>query len=108
MAEKQKRKVVLTDYREDLLKRLREDPDYALGLLKASLEEGEDAFLVSLKNVVDAFGGVTKAANATGLHRTSVHHILSSKGNPTLKNINAILAGVGMGLTVGRLEESSG
>ena len=100
MAEKRKRKVVLTDYREDLLKRLAEDPEYALGLLNAALEEGEDAFLISLKDVVDAFGGVTKAADATGLHRTTVHHILSPKGNPTLKSINAILGEVGMGLTV--------
>ena len=108
MAEKRKRKVVLTDYRVELFKRIRAEPEFSVELLKASLEEGEDAFLVSLKNVVDAFGGVTKAANAAGLHRTSVHHILSTKGNPTLKNINAILAGVGMSLTVGRLEESSG
>jgi DNA-binding phage protein len=49
----------LKDYREDLLKRL-VDPTYSAEYLAETLASGDDgAFLIALKDVVDAGGGVT-------------------------------------------------
>jgi probable addiction module antidote protein len=64
------------------------------------LEEAPDVFLIALKDVVDAQGGVTKLAKKTGMHRVSLHTLLSAKGNPRLDNLTRILAALGIRLTM--------
>lgn len=88
------------DYREFLIKKLKDDPSRAVGYLNAAMEENEGAFLIALKDVVDALGGVSKIAKELDLHRVSIHHILSEKGNPSLKSLDAILDKVGLRLVV--------
>jgi DNA-binding phage protein len=57
-----KRKAAPTvDYRQHLLKDLK-DTDYAAGYLTAALEEGEDVFLLALRDVAQAHGGITALA----------------------------------------------
>jgi DNA-binding phage protein len=62
----------LKNYREDLLKRLK-DADYAAEYLAQVLaEKDRAAFLVALKDVVEATGGMSVMAKRVGLKRPSL------------------------------------
>jgi probable addiction module antidote protein len=87
-------------YRDWLLDRIQRSPDRGLGYLQAAWEDGYDTFLVALKDVVDARGGISRLAKRTGLHRVSLHGALSKSGNPRLANLNNILDALGIRLTV--------
>ena len=87
------------DYHSVLIDSLK-DPIEAFGYLQVALEEYQedqnlDAFLIALKNVTDAQGGMTKLAKNTKLNRQNLYRILSEKGNPRLDNFGAILKGLG-------------
>ena len=82
-------------YKETLHARLA-DPEYAAGYLNECLEEGEDVFLLALRDVVEANGGVGYLSKETKLNRESLHRLLSKEGNPRLSSLSAILEGVGL------------
>ncbi len=88
-----------TEYKDVLLDRL-SDPQYAAGYLSARAEEGEDVFLLGLRNVAEALGGVGKLARETELSRESLYRLLSENGNPRLSSLFAILNAFGMQLSV--------
>ena len=46
--------VKLKDYREDLLERLREEPEYWMEYLSAALEQGDPALSVAVGDVLEA------------------------------------------------------
>jgi probable addiction module antidote protein len=88
------------DYREDLLKRLR-DQKFAVAYLNAVLEMNDrKALLLALKDVVDARGGVGDLAEKIHVQRQSIYKILSPKGNPTLESLREILQQLGFRLAV--------
>ena len=92
------------DYHSDLIASLK-NPKEAFGYLQAALEEYQEdnnleAFLVALKNVASAQGGMAKLAKATQLNRQNLYRILSEKGNPRLDNFGAILKGLGFKLSI--------
>ncbi len=90
----------LKNYRNDLLKRLR-DPHYAAAYLAQVLADGDkNTFLVALKDVVEATGGVGDLANHVKLKRTSLYKILSKRGNPTLETLQLILKPLGLRVSV--------
>jgi len=90
----------LKDYKEDLNKRLR-DPEYAAEYLAHVLAEDDSAaFLIALKDVVEAGGGVGKLAGRVGLKRPSLYKILSKRGNPTLATLQEILKPLGLRVSV--------
>jgi probable addiction module antidote protein len=90
----------LKDYRADLLKRLR-DPEYAAEYLAQVLaEQDNEAFLIALKDVVEAKGGVGSLAGRVGLKRPSLYKILSKHGNPTLATLQEILKPLGLRISV--------
>jgi len=83
------------DYHERLLKDL-EDLEYAAGYLTAALEEGEDVFLLAVRDVVQAHGGMAALAESTNLNRESLYSMLSSEGNPRLSSLTSILNELGI------------
>ena len=90
----------LKNYREDLLERLK-DADYAAEYLAQVLaEKDRAAFLVALKDVVEATGGISVMAKRVGLKRPSLYKVFSKKGNPTLETLQAILEALGLRVTV--------
>ena len=90
----------LKNYREDLLERLK-DADYAAEYLAQVLAEKDKAtFLVALKDVVEATGGMSAMAKRVGLKRQSLYKVFSKRGNPTLETLQAILAALGLRVTV--------
>ena len=90
----------LKNYKDDLNKRLR-DPEYAAEYL-AQVLAGKDnaAFLIALKDVVEAGGGVGNLAGRVGLKRPSLYKILSKNGNPTLETLQEILRPLGLSVSV--------
>jgi len=90
----------LKNYKDNLLKRL-EDPRYAAEYLARVLAEKDSAaFLIALKDVVEAGGGVGNLAGRVGLKRPSLYKILSKGGNPTLETLQEILKPLGLRVSV--------
>jgi len=84
-------------YKSGLLKRLA-DPRYAAGYLTECWEEGEPEFLLGLRDVVEANGGVGQVAKLAKLNRESLYRLLSKNGNPRLSSLANILSGLGIDL----------
>jgi probable addiction module antidote protein len=81
-----------------LIKRLKADPEEASEYLNAALEAGDKkAFLMALRNVIEARGGMTKFARASKINRVSLYKMLSGKGNPGFLNILLLLQHAGVG-----------
>ncbi len=85
------------DYDEYLLNELK-DLEYAAGYLTACLEEGEDVFLIGVRNIAKAQGGMKALSNATQLNRESLYDMLSKEGNPRLSSLTAVLDQLGIKL----------
>ena len=95
-----KQAMKLKDYRKDLIQKLR-DPDYAAEYLAQVLaEKDRTAFMIALKDVVEAGGGMSIMSKRAGLARPSLYRVLSPKGNPTFETLRAILEPLGLRMTV--------
>jgi probable addiction module antidote protein len=83
----------------------RKDPAYALQLLNAILADGDQSeFLIALRQIAKAFGGVQVVADQAHLNPTQLYRTLSPDGNPALSNFSAILKAMGMRLSVQAIE----
>lgn len=94
---------------EDSLKERLADTKYARVFLDVALEEYEkdgdtEAFLLALRDVAEAQGGITKLAEKTKLNRQNLYKILSEEGNPRLKTLGAVLHELGFRLSVEPIE----
>ena len=95
-----KAKISTESYRENLLRGLR-NPDEAVHYLNASLEDGDiRVFLLALRDVADARGGMGALAREARLNRESLYRMLSRSGNPSLDSLTAVLNACGLRLTV--------
>jgi probable addiction module antidote protein len=82
----------------------RDDPDYAVELLNAILEDGEQGeLLIALRQMTKAFGGVQDVAEKASLNPTQLYRTLSAQGNPELRSLSAILKAMGLRLAVERV-----
>ena len=87
-------------YHPEIIKHLK-DPEVASIYLTQAFEEGDkELFLLALKNVVEARGGMGKLAKMTNLNREHLYRILSRKGNPEIYTLGAILESLGLCLAV--------
>jgi probable addiction module antidote protein len=79
----------------------RKDPVFAAEYLNSILKDGDQAeLMLALRRMSKAFGGVQKLAQDAELNVNSLYRTLSSKGNPELKSLRAVLRSMGMQLTV--------
>lgn len=91
----------LRDYRTGLLTKVSE-PEFAAEYLNQTLAENDaEAFLIALRDVVEAAGGVGKLARKTPLRRASLYKILSARGNPTVTTLQQLLEPLGLRMAVG-------
>ena len=89
-----------TDYQRDLIKALK-DPAEAAAYLNAALEEGDkETFLLALRNIAEANGGMKAVAEKAHLNRESLYRTLSRRGNPEIRTLFNLLHGVGLRLNV--------
>ncbi len=96
------------DFHERLIESLG-DPEEAFAYLKVALEEFEEdgdseIFLVALRNIAEARGGLSKLAKKTRLNLQNLYRALSGKGNPTFQILDAIMHALGFRLTVEPLQ----
>ena len=75
----------------------RDDPALALEVINAILEDGDQGELLTvLRQVAQASGGVQAVAEQAHLNPTQLYRTLSSKGNPALSSLTAILKAMGL------------
>jgi probable addiction module antidote protein len=87
------------DYHEWLIRSLKNKKE-AAAYLQVALEEYQEdgafeAFLLALRHVAEAQGGLGILSKRTHLNRESLYKTLSSKGNPKLQTIGILLKGLG-------------
>lgn len=95
-------------FEEYLIEKL-EDSEYAKIYLETALEAYEtnrdsDAFLLALRDVAEAQGGLGKLAKETKLNRAGVYKALSERGNPRLDTMEKILHNLGFRLSIETLQ----
>jgi len=76
--------------------------DYAVGYLTAALDEGEEVFLLAVRNVAKAQGGMKALSDATQLNRESLYDMLSDKGNPLFSSVTTVLDKLGIEISFKR------
>ncbi len=90
----------LKDYKEDMIQRLK-DPEYAAEYLSQVLAEKDSAaFLIALKDVVEAAGGMSQLAERVDIKRPNLYKTLSKNGNPRFNTLQEILGSLGMRVSV--------
>ena len=91
-------------YQDYLLERLR-DPAQAQAYLEVALEEFEEdgdreMFLLALRNVAEAQGGISELSRKANLNRQHLYRALSEKGNPTFETLTAVFRALGFQLGI--------
>jgi probable addiction module antidote protein len=91
-------------YQEWLIEQLK-DHDEAVAYLNAALEESlkgdeesQHLFLIALRNVAEAHGGIGNLAKKTGMGRESLYKTLSENGNPKWHTLVALVMALGLNL----------
>lgn len=95
---------ILRKFKETLYEDLK-DPLEAKAYIEVALESYEEdkdieAFLIALRDVAQAQGGISKLAERTHLNRQNLYRALSNRGNPKLDTIGTILHGLGFKLSI--------
>lgn len=87
-------------WKEQLLESLK-DPEAAASYLSACLEDGKpEVFLLALRDVAEARGGIRTLSERTRLNRENLYRMLSESGNPTLASLGPLLSSLGLRLAV--------
>ena len=92
-------------HHEREIEELREDRVLAVECLKLALESLNDpeergGSLLTLRALAEAYGGLGAVAAQAGISRESLYRSLSSKGNPTMKTLIAVVNTMGLRLSV--------
>jgi probable addiction module antidote protein len=85
------------EYEPRLRKALRDRAEAAAYLTAALADGDKDVFLLALRHVADAHGGIGRLAR---LARVSLYRTLSARGNPELRSLGAVLECLGLRLAV--------
>jgi probable addiction module antidote protein len=87
-------------YKENLLESL-QGPETAAEYLTACLDDGDvDVFLLALRDVAEAQGGIRKLAGRARLNRENLYRMLSRSGNPSLTSLDSVPISLGLRLAV--------
>jgi probable addiction module antidote protein len=90
----------LKSYKDHLLKEL-QDPEQAAAYLCACLEDEDPyVFLLALRDLTEARGGMTKLSKNSSLSRQSLYRTLSKTGNPKLNSVCTILTSLGFHFSI--------
>ena len=88
------------NYKEHLLKQLKK-PEEAAAYLNAALNDDDPhVFLLALRDIAEAKGGMGWLADQADLNRENLYRTLSLKGNPRFFNLIAVLDAIGFELTI--------
>ena len=86
---------------EAVVEMLRNGPGVVVQYVRTAFDEldeegGESAFLMALRQVVEAQGGMAGVAERAKVSRESLYRALSPKGNPTLRTMTAVIKATGI------------
>lgn len=91
-------------YQDWLIEKLK-DHDEAVAYLNDALEESlkgdeesQNLFLLAIRNVAEAHGGMAKLAQKAHLGRESLYKTLSDKGNPKWQTLVSLIIALGLNL----------
>ena len=80
---------------------LRKDPEFAVVYLNDVLKDGDqEEFMLAIRRIADAFGGIPELARRTNLHPKTLYRTLSEHGNPRFDTIASLLDAIGMRISV--------
>jgi len=78
-----------------------QDAEFAAQYLNAAGEEDDPrTYLTALRKVVEARGGMATVAQKAALSRETLYRTLSTRGNPTIKTLSAVLKATGLKFSV--------
>jgi probable addiction module antidote protein len=82
---------------DDFLMEILKDKKRARAYLEAAFDDPDwRIFLIALRNVTLAQGGLAAVAARSGLNRESLYRALSEKGNPSIQTLFAVLEALEM------------
>lgn len=82
---------------DDWLSEQLKDAEFAAEYLNAASEDDDPkTYLTALRKVVEARGGMASIAEKTHLSRETLYRTLSTRGNPTIKTLTAVLKATGL------------
>ena len=91
-------------YQDFLIEQLK-DHDEAVAYLNAALEESlkgdeesQQVFLIALRNVAEAQGGISALAKKANVGRESLYKTLSGNGNPKWHTLVSLCIAIGLKL----------
>ncbi len=77
------------------------DPEEAAGYLNVVLEDGDaHMFLIALRNVAEAHGGMVRLSKLTKLNRSNLYKMLSKNGRPEIQSVYKVLNILGLKLNI--------
>jgi probable addiction module antidote protein len=77
------------------------NPKAAASYLNEVMKDGDrDLFLLALRDIAVAHGGISALAKKTKLSRPSLHRMLTGNGNPELASLEKLLDAFGLRLSV--------
>ncbi len=88
------------NYKEHLLKQLRNSKEAAAYLNAALHDEDPHVFLLALRDIAEAKGGMSWLADEADLNRENLYRTLSAKGNPRFFNLLAVLDAIGLDISI--------
>jgi probable addiction module antidote protein len=84
---------------DEFLKQELTDTSLAAEYLSSAIKDGSiDEFLLALRNVAEAHGGIGALSEIANLNRQSMYKMLSEDGNPTLSSLLSVLKAIGINL----------
>jgi len=89
----------IDDYNSYLVDSLK-DKEEAAEYLTECFKDSEEVFLLGLRNVVEANGGIGELAKITDLNRENLYRILSEGGNPKFSSLTSILKALGFQINI--------
>ena len=96
-----KKTIKFNDYLIKSLQNKNEASAYLnVALAEYKKDNDTEAFLLALRAVAKAQGGLSTLAKKTKLNRQNLYRTLSGNGNPQLTTLGNILNGLGFSLTI--------
>lgn len=95
-------KMPLKDFKDSPIAKDLQDLEFASSYLEDALREGMTDFIIALRNVTDANGGVGKLSEISNLARESLYKTLPQSGesSPYFSTIQQILTSLGFELSI--------
>ena len=87
-------------YHDHLMEVLK-DPEEAAAYLNAVLEDGHPKmFLIALRDVAEAQGGLLRLSKKTKMSRANLYKMLCKSGHPEVQSLYKVLLAFGLSLSV--------